>query len=165
MYISNKNRNGLCADWRISLTASARAYQKHVLHGQETVSIFVFHPLIGVICRTLIYHHAVAQKTEEQKNKRTGCTAYIPVFVVRFLHCYVCLLDSAKLFRYSSVLSCMTLNKCLLCSLVLNDYFCQRRRRNTNAACLYVCDSQWVTQFYIHLYLPLNMVARKCQLN
>jgi len=28
------------------LTAGARAYQKHVLHGQETVSIFLLHYLV-----------------------------------------------------------------------------------------------------------------------
>jgi len=38
----------------VFLTASARAYQKHVLHGQETVSIFIanLHAIFNDILRT-----------------------------------------------------------------------------------------------------------------
>jgi len=32
-----------CNPSDVFLTASARVYQKHVLHGQETVSIFIVH--------------------------------------------------------------------------------------------------------------------------
>ena len=45
----------------VFLTASARAYQKHVLHGQETVSIFIanLHAIFNDILRknhgTLLY--------------------------------------------------------------------------------------------------------------
>ena len=36
-----KYRNGLWPTSDVFLTAGARAYQKHVLHGPETVSIFI----------------------------------------------------------------------------------------------------------------------------
>ena len=45
----------------IFLTASARAYQKHVLHGQETISIFIanLHAIFNDVLRknhgTLLY--------------------------------------------------------------------------------------------------------------
>ena len=46
-----KNTSLGSASWRITLTTGARAYQKHVLHGPETVSIFVSKRL-----NKLIYH-------------------------------------------------------------------------------------------------------------
>ena len=60
-----KYRNGLLpmkyALSDVFLTASARAYQKHVLHGQQTVSIFIanLHAILNDILRknhgTLLY--------------------------------------------------------------------------------------------------------------
>jgi len=43
------------------LTTSATAYQKHVLHGQETVSIFIanFHAIFNdTLCKILTIFHA-----------------------------------------------------------------------------------------------------------
>ena len=41
IFIANLRYSTQCHDVKKFLTASARAYQKHVLHGQETVSIFL----------------------------------------------------------------------------------------------------------------------------
>ena len=41
-----------CKKYGVFFTASARAYQKHILHGQETISIFLCHSarkLVGII--------------------------------------------------------------------------------------------------------------------
>ena len=54
----------------IFLTASARAYQKHVLHGQETVSIFIanlhaiFNDILRKIHGTLLRITTVSESTD-----------------------------------------------------------------------------------------------------
>ena len=57
----------------VFLTASARAYQKHVLHGQETVSIFIanLHAIFNDILRknheTLLYCGRIARYYDSER--------------------------------------------------------------------------------------------------
>jgi len=60
----------------VFLTASARAYQKHVLHGQETVSIFIanLHAIFNDILRKKTWDSPLLRITTVSESVDGACS-------------------------------------------------------------------------------------------